>query len=90
MTLVWHGELPAGAIAERFDMSQPAVSQHLKVLLDAGLLTLRREGTKRYYAANHLAMAAVKQLIEAFWDDRLAALKEAAEAEQQARRKDDG
>ena len=87
LSMVWQEEWPAGAIASRFDMSQPAVSQHLKVLLEAGLVTLRREGTKRYYRANHQAMAAVRRLIEAFWDERLAALKDAAEAEQQARRK---
>ena len=91
LSLVWQDEKPAGAIAGRFDMSQPAVSQHLKVLLDADLVTLRREGTKRYYRANHQAMAAVRQLIEAFWDERLAALKSVAEAEQLMKRKpDDG
>ena len=87
LSLVWHDEQLAGAIASRFDMSQPAVSQHLKVLLEAGLVTLRREGTKRYYHANHQAMAAVRRLIEGFWDERLAALKNAAEAEQRAKRK---
>ena len=91
LSLVWHDERLAGSIASCFDMSQPAVSQHLKVLLDAGLVTLRREGTKRYYRANHHAMTAVRRLIEAFWDERLAALKDAAEAEQRAQRKpDDG
>ena len=87
LSLVWYDEQPAGAIAARFDMSQPAVSQHLKVLLEAGLVTLRREGTKRFYRADHRAMTAVRQLIEAFWDERLAALKHAAEAEQRAQRK---
>ncbi|MEM9627052.1 MAG: metalloregulator ArsR/SmtB family transcription factor [Pseudomonadota bacterium] len=87
--LVWQDEQLAGAIAGRFDMSQPAVSQHLKVLLDADLVTLRREGTKRYYRANHQAMAAVRRLIEAFWDERLAALKDAAEAEQLMKGKPD-
>lgn len=92
LALVWLDEQPAGVIASRFDMSQPAVSQHLKVLLDADLVTLRREGTKRFYLANQQAMAAVRRLIEAFWDERLAALKEAAEAEQLMKRKldDDG
>ncbi len=89
LALVWLEEQPAGAIASRFDMSQPAVSQHLKVLLEADLVTLRREGTKRYYRANHQAMAAVRHLIEAFWDERLAALKHAAEAEQLMKRKPD-
>lgn len=80
--LVWDRERTAGDVASRFEMSQPAISQHLKVLLDAGLVTLRPAGTRRYYRANHQAMAAVRQLIEGFWDERLAALKEAAEAEQ--------
>lgn len=85
LSLVWREERMAGEIAGHFDISQPAISQHLKVLLDAGLVTLRPEGTKRCYRADHQAMAAVRQLIEGFWDEGLAALKDAAEAEQQRR-----
>ncbi|MFQ5970860.1 MAG: ArsR/SmtB family transcription factor [Alphaproteobacteria bacterium] len=84
--LVWRDERTAGDIASRFDISQPAISQHLKVLLDAGLITLRRAGTRRYYRANHEAMAAVRQLLEAFWAERLTALKREAEAEQRRRK----
>ena len=48
--LVWSGELPAGEIADRFkEVSRPAISQHLRVLRDAGLLSERRDGTRRLY-----------------------------------------
>jgi DNA-binding transcriptional ArsR family regulator len=82
LSLVWHEERTAGEIAARFDVSQPAISQHLKVLRETGLVGVRQAGTRRYYRANRAAMAALRALLEEFWDDRLAALKEAVEAEQ--------
>jgi len=84
LSLIWERELTAGAIAARFAMSRPAVSQHLKVLLDAGLATVRPDGTRRWYRARQDQVAAVRGLIESFWDARLADLKAAAEAEARA------
>ena len=86
LKLVWENELTAGEISARFDMSQPAVSQHLKVLREAGLVRVRPEGTRRFYCADKTAMQALRSFLEGFWDDRLARLKDVAEAEQ--RRKD--
>jgi DNA-binding transcriptional ArsR family regulator len=88
LRLIWREERTAGDIGAQFDVSQPAISQHLKVLRDTGLVAVRRAGTRRYYRANRAAMAAVRALLEDFWDERLAALKQAVEAEQ--RRKVDG
>jgi DNA-binding transcriptional ArsR family regulator len=88
LSLVWDGERSAGDVASHFAMSRPAVSQHLRVLLDAGLVRVRAEGTRRLYAADRNSLLAVRALIETFWDDRLARLKAEAEAEQ--RRIDQG
>lgn len=82
LRLVQNGELPSSAIASHFDISAPAVSQHLKVLEDAGLVVVRRAGTKRYYGIRRKGFEELKQYIESFWDDSLLRLKEAAEEEE--------
>jgi DNA-binding transcriptional ArsR family regulator len=81
LRLVWSQELPAGAIAERFAVTRPAISQHLTVLKAAGLIAERRDGTRRLYSARRERLAEVLEFLESFWDERLAALKQAAEAE---------
>jgi DNA-binding transcriptional ArsR family regulator len=87
LRLVRVGEASAGSIAAHFpDVSRPTVSQHLRVLRDAGLLHERRDGTRRLYRTRFEGFAEARAFFEEFWDDRLAALKVAAEAEQ--RRKD--
>lgn len=80
--LVRDGELTSSAIASHFDISAPAVSQHLKVLEAAGLVVVRRAGTKRFYGIRREGFAELKQFIESFWDDSLMKLKEAAEHEE--------
>ncbi|MEE8276374.1 MAG: metalloregulator ArsR/SmtB family transcription factor [Alphaproteobacteria bacterium] len=87
LNLIWDGERTASDIASYFAITRPAVSQHLKVLLEAGLVRLRAAGTRRYYRADRRALAALRGIMEAFWDDRLARLKAAAEAAEK-RRKD--
>ena len=81
LRLVWSQELPAGAIADRFAVTRPAISQHLTVLKSAGLIAERRDGTRRLYSARRERLAEVLEFLESFWDERLAALKQAAEAE---------
>ena len=81
LRLVWSQELPAGAIAERFAVTRPAISQHLTVLKSAGLIAERRDGTRRLYRARQERLAEVLSFLQTFWDERLTALKEAAEAE---------
>lgn len=69
-----------GEIAERVSMSQQAVSHHLRVLRGAGLVTERREGTRHLFAVRVDGFGAVRDFLDTFWPDRLAALKQAAEA----------
>jgi DNA-binding transcriptional ArsR family regulator len=85
--LVWEGERTAGEIADRFDMSRPAISQHLGVLLECDLVAVRREGTRRLYLANHQAMANLRAELETFWDASLRRLKTDAEAAMRKRRR---
>jgi DNA-binding transcriptional ArsR family regulator len=80
--LVRDGELTSSAIASHFDISAPAISQHLKVLEQSGLVVVRRDGTKRYYGIRRDGFSELKQYIDRFWDDSLLRLKEAAEAEE--------
>ena len=85
LTLVRDGELSAGEIAGHFDVTRPAVSQHLNVLKEAGLVTERRNGTKRLYRARPEGLAELKAFLEDFWDERLEALKREAEREEKER-----
>ena len=82
MRLIQGTELPAGEIASRFEVTRPAISQHLKVLKIAGLIIERRQGTRRLYRARPEGLAELKAYLEEFWDDRLRLLAEAAEAEE--------
>ncbi|WP_327248166.1 ArsR/SmtB family transcription factor [Streptomyces sp. NBC_01320] len=82
LRLIWDDELPAGDIAARFEVTFGAVSQHLKVLRDAGLVTLRKDGTKRFYRADREALGPLADYLQAMWGaklDALAVLAEAAE-----------
>ena len=62
---------PVGAIAAGLPVSRPAVSQHLRVLKDAGLITERRHGTRRLYVANAQALGELRAAIEAMWREAL-------------------
>jgi DNA-binding transcriptional ArsR family regulator len=62
-------------------ISRPAVSQHLKVLKDAGLVTARADGTRRVYQLDARGIRAMREYLDKFWDQALAAFKEAAEEE---------
>jgi DNA-binding transcriptional ArsR family regulator len=79
--LVRRRELSAGEIAAHFDVSRPAISQHITILREAGLLTERRDGTRRLYRARPEALAGVRSFVEEFWVDHLDRLKQAAEQE---------
>src|SRR5262245_53427832 len=71
------GEIARGMQA----ISRPAVSQHLKVLKDAGLVTSREDGTRRIYRLDVRGVHAMREYLDRFWDKALAAFKEAAEAD---------
>jgi DNA-binding transcriptional ArsR family regulator len=87
LALVRERELSAGEIAANFDVSRPAVSQHLKVLRGAGLLSERRQGTSRLYRARPEGLAGLRDFMDEFWTERLERLKLAAELAQQRRNK---
>jgi DNA-binding transcriptional ArsR family regulator len=75
------GARSVGEIADGMDVSRPAVSQHLKVLKAARLVTDRPEGTRRLYAVDTRGIEALRSWLDGFWDGALAAFKEAAERE---------
>ena len=88
LRLVWNAELPAGEIAARFAVTRPAISQHLRVLKEAGLVTERRDGTRRLYRARPEGLAEVRAFLEGMWDDSLERLRDSAERDQQRRNRD--
>ncbi len=71
LRLVWDKELPASVIAARFDVSFPAVSQHLRVLRDAGFVSVRREGRIRFYKTDRRGLGPLRPLLEKMWNDQL-------------------
>ena len=85
LRLVWDAELPAGEIAARFSVTRPAISQHLKVLKEAGLVDERRDGTRRLYRARPQGLAELRAFLEDMWDDGLARLKAEAELDERSR-----
>ncbi|MBI4492080.1 MAG: winged helix-turn-helix transcriptional regulator [Chloroflexi bacterium] len=82
LRLIWDAELTSGAIASHFEVTRPAISQHLRVLADAGLVSVRRQGTRRLYRARPEGLAELREFLEGFWEGRLWLLKQAAEAEE--------
>jgi DNA-binding transcriptional ArsR family regulator len=87
LALVWHEERPAGEIAAHFSLTRPAVSQHLAVLLESKLVSVRRTGTRRLYHANHDAIDHLRAELEAFWDGHILRLKAVAERAQKQKEK---
>jgi DNA-binding transcriptional ArsR family regulator len=78
-------ELTAGDIAAQFEVTRPAISQHLRVLRDSGLIAERREGTRRIYRARPDGMEELRTYLDEFWQTGLEQLRAAAESEQKAR-----
>ncbi len=81
LRLVWDVERPAGEIASRSDVSWPAVSQNLRVLREAGLVTERREGTRRFYRADPEALGSLQAVLREMWEGDLDAIGAAMERE---------
>ena len=86
LQLVRDEELSAGEIAAQFDISRPAVSQHVNVLKEAGLVSERRDGTRRLYRARPEGLGELRMFLEGFWDERLEALKHQAEIKERSKR----
>jgi DNA-binding transcriptional ArsR family regulator len=79
LELVRNRELAAGEIAGAFEISRPAVSRHLRVLREAGLVEERREGRLHLYRADARPLAELRGWLDEYWSGRLAALKTLAE-----------
>jgi DNA-binding transcriptional ArsR family regulator len=82
LKLLGDRELSVGEVASRFEVTQPAISQHLKVLREAGLVRERREGTRHIYSARVEGFTDLHDFLASFFDERLEQLKDAAEAEE--------
>ena len=82
LRLVRDEELSAGEIAAHFDVTRPAVSQHLTVLKEAGLVNERRNGTRRLYRARPEGLLELRAFLDELWGERLEALKREAEREE--------
>jgi DNA-binding transcriptional ArsR family regulator len=79
LELVRDREMPAGELASKFEVSRPAVSRHLRVLRQAGLVHERREGRLRLYRADPAPLGELRDWLERYWDERLDALRALAE-----------
>ena len=79
LQLVSAEELSAGEIASHFDVTRPAISQHLTILKGAGLLTERRAGTRRLYRSRPEGLDELHSFLDGFWTARMDQLKAAAE-----------
>jgi len=73
---------PVGELAEGLPVSRPAVSQHLKVLSDAGLVTATKDGSRRLYSVDPRALDGMRSYLDRFWSDALAAFEDAARAKE--------
>jgi DNA-binding transcriptional ArsR family regulator len=80
LQLVLERELPVSELAARTGMSQPAASQHLKVLRDAGLVRPRVDGRRRLYRVDVEGLERLRRELDSYWAPALAALKDAAES----------
>ena len=85
LQLVWQEERAAGDIAAKIDVTFGAVSQHLRVLREAGMVTMAKRGRQNFYRANREALGPLAQHLEAMWPDRLLQLKQLVEAEERSK-----
>lgn len=86
LRMVSHDERSAGDLAAAFpNLSRPAVSQHLRVLHEAGLVSIRPDGNRRFYRSRREGLDEMWHFVDEMWSDRLARLKHAAEEEAGAR-----
>ncbi|MGO9873100.1 MAG: ArsR/SmtB family transcription factor [Acidimicrobiia bacterium] len=88
LRLVWMRELPATDIADQFaEVTRSAISQHLSVLKSAGLVTERRDGTRRLYRADRNEMKKLREFLDEYWTAGLERLRDVAEAAQRDKEK---
>ena len=87
LRLVWDRELAAGDVAAHFDVTRPAISQHLGVLREAGLVSERRDGTRRLYRARRDGLEELRRFIDSYWTSGLERLRDVAEAAERTKRR---
>jgi DNA-binding transcriptional ArsR family regulator len=75
------GPRAVGKLAEEFPISRPAISQHLRILMEARLVTVRRAGNRRLYRLDPAGFAALREYFDQFWESALAAFKQGVEEE---------
>jgi DNA-binding transcriptional ArsR family regulator len=80
------GPRAVGEIAARLPVSRPAVSQHLRVLKEAGLVTERQNGTRHLYRVDPDGLSGLREYLEGFWEEALASFKAAAEEEERSKK----
>ena len=85
LQLVWEEERAASDIAANVDVTFGAVSQHLRVLRESGMVTMSKRGRQHFYRANREALGPLAQHLEAMWLDRLRHLKQLVEAEERSK-----
>lgn len=90
LRLVRDDERMVGEIASRFEVTRPAISQHLKVLYDADLVAVRAEGNRRFYRARPEALGDLRRWIDSYWRESLATLKIEVEREVENQRTERG
>lgn len=89
LRIIGRGELSAGEIASHFTITRAAVSQHLGVLVEAGLLKVRRDRTRRLYRVRREGLSELQAFLSSFWDDYLSILQIAAESEEKSQAADE-
>lgn len=87
LQLVWDAERPSSDLADAAGLSRSAASQHLKILRDAGLVSVRVDGNRRLYRAELARIAEVAAFLDEFWAPPLARLKATAESRERPRSK---
>ena len=79
--LLRRGPRSVGELADELPVSRPAVSQHLRVLEDAGLVTHRKNGTRNLYGLNGNGVVELRAWVDGFWDEALERFKDAVESQ---------
>ena len=87
LRLVWNRERSAGEIATQFDVTFGAVSQHLRILSDAKLVVVRRDGRRRLYRADKAALGPLGRQLAVMWSEKLSKLKQLSEGEWNGRKR---
>ena len=80
LVILKDGEKTPTEMASHFSVTVPALSTHLRVLRDAGLVSERKDGQRKFYSVNRDGMAEMVEFFDAFWDDRLRSLKRFVES----------